>query len=127
MLDLTKLAELLGRNEDFVSSTKYFDGSIQLNLGRKKIWIKAFMGRVILVTQEPPPFGFTFAIEGPPAEWRWALGGPKNRFREALMTGRLAVQGNRIEFSRIGKAVHGVSEVLMQMLQEGAMRFGEGE
>lgn len=127
MLDLSKLAELLARNENFVSSTKYFDGSIQLNLGKDKIWIKAFMGRVVLVTEEPPPFGFTFAIEGSPAEWRWALGGPKNRFREALMTGRLAVQGNRIEFSRIGKAVHGLSEVLMQLLQEGAMRFGEGE
>jgi putative sterol carrier protein len=127
MLDLTKLSELLGRNENFVSSTKYFDGSIQLNLGKEKIWIKAFMGRVILVTQEPPPFGFTFAIEGPPAEWRWALGGAKNRFREALMTGRLAVQGNRIEFSRIGKAVHGLSEVLRRMLQDGSMRLGEGE
>lgn len=127
MLDLTKLSELLERNENFVSSTKYFDGSIQINLGKEKIWIKAFMGRAILVTQEPPPFGFTFAIEGPPAEWRFALGGHKNRFREALMTGRLTVQGNRIEFSRIGKAVHGLSEVLMQMLRDDSMRLGEGE
>ena len=85
------------------------------------------MGRVILITQEPPPFGFTFAIEGPPAEWRWASGGPKNRFREGLMTGRLAVEGNRLEFSRIGKAVHGLSEVLMQMFQDGSIRPGEGE
>ena len=127
MQDLSRLSDLLGRNDNFVSSTKYFDGSIQLGIGKEKIWIKAFMGRVILVTQEPPPFGFTFAIEGPSAEWRWALGGPKNRFREALMTGRLAVQGNRIEFSRVGKAVHGLSEVLMQMLKEGSMKLGEGE
>ena len=127
MPDLAKLSELLEGNDNFVSSTKYFDGSIQLSLGKEKIWIKAFMGRVILVTQEPPPFGFTFAIEGPSAEWRWALGGPKNRFREALMTGRLAVQGNRIEFSRIGKGVHGLSEALMQMLQEGSLLLGGGE
>jgi len=127
MQDLSKFSDLLGRNENFVSSTKYFDGSIQLGIGKEKIWIKAFMGRVILVTQEPPPFGFTFAIEGNPAEWRRALGGTKNRFREALMTGRLSVQGNRIEFSRIGKAVHGLSEVLMQMLKEGSMKLGEGE
>jgi hypothetical protein len=127
MPDLTRLSELLERNDNFVSSTRYFDGSIQLGMGKEKIWIKAFMGRVILATQEPPPFGFTFAIEGPPAEWQWALKGPKNRFREALMTGRLAVQGNRIEFSRIGKAVHGLSEVLMQMLQEGSLRPGGGE
>jgi pimeloyl-ACP methyl ester carboxylesterase len=44
MVDLTRLSELLERNENFVSSTKYFDGSIQLNLGKEKIWIKAFMG-----------------------------------------------------------------------------------
>lgn len=127
MADLTKLSELLERNENFVSSTKYFDGSIQLGIGKEKIWIKAFMGRVILITKDPPPFGFTFAVEGPAAEWRWALAGPKNRFREALMTGRLAVQGNRIEFSRIGKAVHGLSEVLMQMLKEGSPLLGGGE
>ncbi len=127
MIDLNKLCELLERNENFVSSSKFFDGSIQLNIGKEKIWIKAFMGKVILVTQDPPPFGFTFAIEGPPAEWEWALKGPKNRFREALMTGRLSVQGNRIEFSRIGKAVHGLSEVLMKMIQDGSMRFGGGE
>ncbi len=127
MIDLNKLSELLEGNDNFVSSSKFFDGSIQLNVGKEKIWIKAFMGKVILVTQDPPPFGFTFAIEGSPAEWEWALKGPKNRFREALMTGRLSVQGNRIEFSRIGKAVHGLSEVLMKMTQEGSMRFGGGE
>jgi hypothetical protein len=127
MQDLTKFSERLGQNDHFVSSTKFFDGSIQLNIGREKIWIKAFMGRVILVTQDPPPFGFTFAIEGPAAEWEWALKGPKNRWREALMTGRLSVQGNRIEFSRIGKAVHGLSEVLMQMIQEGSIKFGGRE
>ena len=125
MLDLPKISEKLGRNENFSSSTKYFDGSIQLNIGVEKIWMKVFMGRLIWVTQDPPPFGYTFAIEGPPEEWRWALGGHKNRFREALMTGRLTVQGNRIEFSRIGKAVHGLSEVLLEMVREGSIRLGE--
>lgn len=126
-MDLAKFSERLEGNDHFVSSTKFFDGSIQLNIGKEKIWIKAFMGRVILVTQDPPPFGFTFAIEGPTAEWAWALKGPKNRLREALMTGRLSIQGNRIEFSRIGKAVHGLSEVLIQMIQEGLVEFGGGE
>jgi putative sterol carrier protein len=125
MLDLPKISEKLGRNENFSSSTKYFDGSIQLNIGEEKVWIKVFMGRVIFVTQEPPPFGYTFAIEGSQKEWRWALEGHKNRFREALMTGRFTVQGNRIEFSRIGKAVHGLSEVLLEMVREGSIRLGE--
>ena len=75
MADLTKLSELLERNENFVSSTKYFDGSIQLGIGKEKIWIKAFMGRVILITQDPPPFGFTFAVEGPSRGMAMGLGG----------------------------------------------------
>ena len=65
----------------------------------------------------PPPFGYTFFIRGSVDHWKFALVGPKNRFREAYVTGRLKIEGNAIEFSRIGKAVHGLSEVLRDMAQ----------
>jgi putative sterol carrier protein len=126
MMDVDRLQELLGANPDFSSSTRFFDGAIQLHLGGEKVWIKAFMGRAILVTQEIPPFGYTFAISGAPEDWGFALGGPKNRFREAIVTGRLAVEGNQMEFSRIARAVHGLSQVLMDMLRDGSMRLAEG-
>lgn len=125
MLDMDRFTEMLNANSDFVSSGKFFDGSIQLNIGEETIWIKVFMGRAIYMTREPPPFGYTFAVKGSLDGWRFALEGAKNRFREALMTGRLRVEGNQIEFARVGKAVHGLSDVLMQMVCEGSMKFEE--
>ena len=125
MVDLDRLVFLLNRNPDFISSGKFFDGAIQLNLGLERVWIKVFMGQVIHTTQEPPPFGYTFAIKGPLEAWRFALEGPKNRFREAVFTNRLVVEGNTIEFSRIGKAVHAIIEVLREMVRSGLLTLTE--
>jgi hypothetical protein len=125
MFDFDQFASRLNRNPDFVSSGKFFDGAIQLNMGSERVWIKVFMGQVIHVTQDPPPFGYTFAIKGSLEGWRFALEGPKNRFREAVFTSRLMVEGNTIEFSRIGKAVHGMIEVLREMAQAGLLNLTE--
>lgn len=125
MLDFEEFVLRINRNSDFISSGKFFDGAIELNFGHEKVWIKAFMGQVIHITSEPPPFGYTFAIKGSLDGWRFALEGPKNRFREALFTNRLMVEGNTIEFSRIGKAVHGVIEVLREMVQIGLLKLVE--
>jgi len=125
MFDFDQFASRLNRNPDFVSSGKFFDGAIQLNMGSERVWIKVFMGRVIHVTQDPPPFGYTFAIKGSLEGWRFVLEGPKNRFREAVFTGRLMVEGNTIEFSRIGKAVHGMIEVLREMVQADLLKLTE--
>ncbi len=125
MFDFDQFASRLNRNPDFVSSGKFFDGAIQLNMGSERVWIKVFMGQVIHVTQDPPPFGYTFAIKGSLEGWRFALEGPKNRFREAVFTSRLMVEGNTIEFSRIGKAVHGMIEVLREMAQADLLNLTE--
>jgi hypothetical protein len=125
MLNLDRFTEMLNTNSDFAQSGKFFDGSIQLNIGQETFWIKAFMGSAIYITHEPPPFGFTFAVKGSVEDWRFAIAGSKNRFREALITHRLCVEGNQIEFTRVGKAVHGLSDVLMQMVREGSMTFEE--
>lgn len=116
MLNTDQLASMLDANPDFVSSGKFFDGAIQLEIGTDRIWIKAFMGRVILATRQPPPFGYTFCIKGTLEDWKFALAGAKNRFREAFFVGRLKVEGNTIEYARIAKAVHGLSEVLREMV-----------
>jgi hypothetical protein len=114
-LNLEQLSSLLNANPDFTSSGKYFDGAIQLEIGSDRIWMKVFMGKAILVTRTPPPFAYTFSIKGSVDDWKFALVGNKSRFREAFFTGRLKVDGNTIEYSRIGKAVHGLSEVLRQL------------
>ena len=123
MLEIDPFSKGLYENADFRESGKYFDGAVQLNFADAVCWIKIFMGRPILVTREPPPFGYTFAIKGSTDGWRFALEGPKNRFREALMKGLLYVEGNQIEFARIGKAVNGIIEVLMEMLKDGTLKL----
>ena len=125
MLAIHQLASQLERNADFVSSSKFFDGAMQLEMGRDRVWFKVFMGRVIFITEQPPPFGYTFALKGSADGWRFALAGPKNRFREALFAGRLIVEGNTLEFSRVGKAVHGLTEVLREMIPAGLLTFEE--
>jgi hypothetical protein len=125
MLDINQLASRLEKNADFGSSSKFFDGAVQLEIGLDKVWLKVFMGRVVFITQQPPPFGYTFAVKGSLDGWRFALEGPKNRFREALFAGRLLVEGNILEFSRIGKAVHGLTEVLREMIQADLLIFEE--
>lgn len=117
MIDIDAMASRLNANEMFKASGRWFDGAIQLEIGSDRIWLKVFMGQVILATRTPPPFGFTFCIRGSLDDWKFALLGPKNRFREAYFTGRLKVEGNTIEFARIGKAVHALSEVLRELAQ----------
>ena len=123
MIDTAQLAAKLNAHADFAASSKHFDGAIQLDLGEERVWIKVFMGRAIHVTLEPPPFGYTFAIKGTYENWRFALEGPKNRFREAVFTQKLFLEGNVLEFSRIGKAVHGMTEVLREMVKDGTIRL----
>jgi hypothetical protein len=43
MLDMDRFTEMLNANSDFFSSGKFFDRSIQLNIGQETIWIKVFM------------------------------------------------------------------------------------
>ena len=117
MLNTDLLASKLNENPNFAASAKYFDGAIQLELGSDRIWMKVFMGRVILATRQPPPFGYTFCIKGTVDDWKFATVGPKNRLQEAVVTGRLKVEGNTIEYSRIIKAVYGLSEVLCGIVQ----------
>jgi len=121
MIDLRRFSELLNANEDFSWGTLYFDGSFQLEFGEARYWLKVFMGKAILITEDIPPFGSTFTISGSKEAWLFALGEAKNRFREAIMTGKLSVEGNQIEFARVGRAMHGLSEVLRGMAREGSL------
>jgi len=125
MLDIEQLAARLNEHPDFMSSGKYFDGAIQLEIGNDRIWIKVFMGRVILATRQPPPFGYTFCIKGPLEHWRFAMAGKKNRLHEAVVTGRLKVEGNTIEYARISRAVYGLSEVMHAMAQADGQALGD--
>ncbi len=116
-----ELAERLNGNPDFASSGKFFDGIVLLRIGDRSLWIKVFMGEAIRVSEEAFPFGFTFAVSGDPEGWRFALPGDRNRFREALYSKRLQVEGNTLEFSRMTRMMHGLTEVLRKKISDGRM------
>ena len=42
----------LNSNEDFSSSSRFFDGIILLEIDSWAVWLKIFMGRVIVATEE---------------------------------------------------------------------------
>ena len=87
--------------------------------------MKIFMGKVIVATEEPFPFGYTFALRGSAEGWRIALDPRKNRLRETLYNRMLRVEGNILEYNRMGKAVHGLTEVLREMVCEGLITIEE--
>ena len=84
------------------------------------------MGKVIVATQKPLPFGYTFAVKGSAEGWRLALDQTKDRFREAVYNGKLRVEGNTLEFTRMTKAVHGLIKVLREMVTDGLITIEDG-
>jgi len=124
-LAIQELTKRLNSNEDFASSSRFFDGIVLLEIDSWVIWIKIFMGRVIVATEEPLPFGYTFALKGSAEGWRIALDLKKNKFREAMYNRLLRVEGNILEYNRMGKAVHGLTEVLREMVCEGLITIEE--
>jgi hypothetical protein len=118
-LKTEQLKERLNSNPDFSSSSLFFDGIILIEICSLAVWMKVFMGQVIVATQKPLPFGYTFAVKGTAEGWRLALDERKDRLREALYKGKLRVEGNTLEFTRMTKTVHGLMKVLREMVTEG--------
>jgi len=114
-----ELKERLNSNPDFSASSLFFDGIILIEICSLAIWMKVFMGRAILVTQKPLPFGYTFAVKGTAEGWGLAMDERKDRLREAVYKGKLRIEGNTLEFTRMTKAVHGLMKVLREMVTEG--------
>ena len=124
-LAIKELKERLNSNEDFSSSSRFFDGIVLLEIDSWAVWLKIFMGRVIVATAEPLPFGYTFFLKGSAEGWLMALDPKKNRLREAIYKRMLRVEGNILEYNRMGKAVHGLTEVLREMLCQGLVTIEE--
>lgn len=120
-----ELKERLNSNPDFSSSSAFFDGIILVEISSLTIWIKVFMGRAVAAALKPFPFGYTFAIKGPAEGWRLALDPAKDRLREAAYKGKLRIEGNTLEFGRMGKAVYGLMQVLREMVSEGLIAIEE--
>lgn len=126
-----RLARALERHQGFREETRWFDGSILLECGRSRCWLKVYRGSVIETLDQVPPFGFTFKITGPGEHWRDLVQGrrplsdltmpgrrnlaPGSGFAEADATAEapLRIEGDLLEAGRIHEALHHLAECIV--------------
>lgn len=64
-----RLVAACNEDEDFVLETHWFDGTILLESGVDRLWMKVYRGQVIDHLPFVPPLGYTFKVSGTPAAW----------------------------------------------------------
>ncbi|GII96849.1 hypothetical protein [Sinosporangium siamense] len=129
------LTKQLGANARFERETRWFDGSILLESGSSRLWLKVYRGKVIDHLPFQPPIGFTFKLGGPAAAWNKLLTGER-RYADLVtpgvrhfdddpaltrlgqMTSELGIEGNLMEASRLTEAVHTLVEIIIEVGQE---------
>lgn len=73
-------------DERFNSATEWFDGSVLLDDGSARCWIKIYNGRIIDRRSHMPPLGYTFKISAPTEAWDELVAG--RPFTDLLMGGK---------------------------------------
>jgi hypothetical protein len=115
----------LGDNEGFCQETRWFDGSILLEVGTQRIWLKIYRGKVIDQMDTIPPFGYTFRITGSEAAWDMLISGERmftdlvahgtrhlESWADPLSEGGgnrrpdIAIEGNQFEAGRLHTAIY---------------------
>jgi hypothetical protein len=110
----------LGEDSEFAAEARWFDGSILVEIGEERLWLKIYRGRVIDTLEFVPVFGYTFKISGSVTAWSM-LGSGERTFTDLISAGsryldtvaeieaagagyrppELAIEGNGIEAGRM--------------------------
>ena len=109
---LQRAVDLANADDEFRTAAQWFDCWVLLIVGTQRFSLKLFMGSIIKVLPGPVPFGPTFTLRGEAAVWQDLVTSPKNRFREHLAAGAIAMEGNIFEALRATKAVALLVEAL---------------
>jgi hypothetical protein len=121
------LVKAVNNNSSFALEAEWFDGSVLIEDGPGRLWLKIYKGKIIDHLPFIPPIGYTFKIVGPSAAWdELAIGkkftdlilGGTRRFDgiEAVvdgvgsLPGPIALEGNLMEGHRIIEAVYLIAE-----------------
>lgn len=129
------LVQRLGEHSRFKSETRWFDGSILLQSGSSKIWLKVYRGQILETLPFLPPLGYTFKVGGPTGAWGMLFSGERcyadlvtpgvrhfadnsDLSRLGEITSELSVEGNLMEASRMTEAVHCLIEVVTEIGKE---------
>ncbi|MGD9603810.1 MAG: hypothetical protein AB7O21_02520 [Gammaproteobacteria bacterium] len=118
----TRFVKALNANAAFTEQTRWFDGSVLLEVDADRLWLKIYCGRVIDCQTAVPPFGYTFKFSGPEKAWKSLLSGKrlwadltfpgKRNFdddprlkRVGEMSVDIATEGNLLEAGRMTEAM----------------------
>jgi hypothetical protein len=117
-----RFVDALNANEAFAEQTRWFDGSVLLEVGDDRLWLKIYCGRVIDCRTAVPPFGYTFKFSGTEQAWKLLLSG-KRRWADLTFPGKryfdddpdlkrvgelsveIATEGNLLEAGRLTEAM----------------------
>lgn len=123
-----RLIAHINSDQRFELQTRWFDGSVLLDDGDAKCWMKIYRGKVIESLPFMPPLGYTFKLGAP--SWAWdAIASGHKKFGELLLGGRrefssyeelyktlppdppiFALEGNLMEAFRIIEAIYLLAE-----------------
>jgi hypothetical protein len=129
-----QLKEALNEHEEFVAESRWFDGSILLESGADRLWLKVYRGQVIDHLEFVPPFGYTFKLSGSPEAWRLLHSGERT-FTDLATPGsrhcsspeeveaggggyrppEIAIEGNGFEAGRLHLAILALTGVLTEV------------
>lgn len=86
-MEARKSLNLLAKQGDFVNAlnassgftreTRWFDGSIVIEVDMQRLWLKVYRGKVIDAMGMIPPFGATISISGSAQAWEWLCSGER--------------------------------------------------
>ncbi|MSR15744.1 MAG: hypothetical protein EXR86_14560 [Gammaproteobacteria bacterium] len=117
-----RFVKALNNNSSFVEQTRWFDGSVLLEVDSERLWLKIYSGKVIDYQNAVPPFGFTFKFTGSEAAWKDLING-KRRWADLTYPGKrdfsddpdlkrvgeisvsIATEGNLLEAGRMTEAM----------------------
>ena len=121
---------VVNNDNDFVLQTKWFDGSILLEAGTTKCWLKIYRGKVIDSLNYMPPLGYTFKVSGNLNAWQMLLDGTRC-FRDLALPGKrhfeddpslaqlgmmereITIEGNMMEAFRLTAAIGALANCIV--------------
>jgi hypothetical protein len=118
----TRFVKALNANRAFVEQTRWFDGSVLLEVDSDRLWLKIYRGKVIDHASSVPPFGYTFKFTGALVAWQALISG-KRMWADLTFPGKrnfaddptlkrvgeisvdIATEGNLLEAGRMAEAM----------------------
>ncbi|MCW2954397.1 MAG: hypothetical protein JWQ48_3567 [Conexibacter sp.] len=126
-----RLQDALNADEEFALESRWFDGSILLECGPERCWLKVYRGQVIDRLEFVPAFGYTFKLVGSEDAWRLLVSGERTftdlatsgsrhcETLEQIVAGgggyrppEIGIEGNGIEAGRLHLAILRLAAVL---------------